>query len=146
MFIEFIQTGDALKESGVTGNINERANYTANTGTALISTANSGLDGTGTTATVITEAGSGTLIKNIICKAQANTTKGMIRLFISSGGTIVLVDEIEVQAVIQSAIAASFERSFNVNYYLMAGASLLASTQNAERFVITALGLDISHP
>lgn len=150
MLIEFINTGDSLKESDFTSNINERAKYTANTGTALVSVANPNLDGTGTIETVLTATGNGTLVKNIIVKAIESTTRGMIRIFISGsfGGSsfTVLIDEIEVPAVIKSSIANAFEKVYDVDYYLPSGALLMASTEQDENFIVTAEGLDISYP
>ena len=45
----------------------------ANTGFVTISTANSNLDGTGTTALLLTAGNNGTLVKTLIIKAQNNT-------------------------------------------------------------------------
>lgn len=150
MLIESIQTGDALKESGVTSNINERVNYTANTGQAYISVANSNLDGSGDIETVITGADNGTLVKTIIIKAIVTTTRGMVRLFASGSGGgsayTVLIDETEIPAAIKSSIAEAFEISYDVDYYLPSGVSLLATTQNDESFIVTAEGLDITYP
>ena len=62
---------------------NENSLVTANTGFATVATANSGLDGKGTLATVLTGAANGTMVKSVIVKAIAPTLQGMVRLFIS---------------------------------------------------------------
>jgi hypothetical protein len=149
MLNESIQTGNSLIESGITTNINERVKYTANTGTAFLSTANTLLDGTGTTVEVIRGASNGTLVKTLTIKAQANTTRGMIRLFMHGGAGAaftILIDEIDVSAVVRSSIAESFEISYDLDYFLAAGDSIYASTEKAERFLVIAEGLDFSYP
>jgi hypothetical protein len=135
--IEGIETYDALKELQTT-NINERAKYTANTGMAQISVANSNLNGTGTLYSIISGASNGTLIKTITIKATASDSIGMIRLYINTN----IIDEIEIPSVTQSAIEKTFSIAFDVNYNLQNGDVLMASTQNANTFNIIAEGLD----
>lgn len=122
--------------------INERAKYTANTGTTIISTANTNLDGTGTLGTVLTAASNGTLVKTVFIKAITNTTRGMIRLFITGGGNTRLFAEVKVPAVTKSAISSSFYAVLDINYNLKSGYILKASTEIAESFAITAEGVD----
>ncbi|MBI4645565.1 MAG: hypothetical protein HY738_02960 [Bacteroidia bacterium] len=84
--------------------LNERVKFTANTGLAIISTANSNLDGSGTIADLITAANYGTLIKRITIKAQGTTTQGMVRIFHrDAGGTTWLMREVEIPAITQSS-------------------------------------------
>lgn len=116
--------------------------YTANTGMATISTANSNLDGTGTLATILTGASYGTLIKTVTVKAIVNTTQGMVRLFIDNSGTILLIAEIEVPAVTKSSNDPAFEITLPLYYTLKAGYILKASTQKAESFNVIAEGQD----
>ncbi|MEO5642030.1 MAG: hypothetical protein ABIQ40_08485 [Bacteroidia bacterium] len=116
--------------------------YTANTGCATISTANTNLDGTGTLGTVLTAASNGTLIKSVTIKAQVSTTAGMVRLFVSGGGATELIAEIEVPAVTKSATDPSFENYMEINYALKSGYILKASTVNAEAMNVIAEGLD----
>lgn len=150
MLIEGIDTGVALLEAGVTTNINERAKYTANTGMALISVANPYLDGTGDIQAVITGASNGTLVKTITVKGIMSTTRGMVRLFMNgfSGGAgfTILIDEIDIPAVIKSGIAESFEISYDLDYFLASGNTIYASTQNDESFTVIADGLDFTYP
>jgi hypothetical protein len=116
--------------------------YTANTGNGIVSTANANLDGTGTLATILTAASEGTIIKSITIKAHVTTTQGMVRLFITGGGSTKLLAEIEVPAVIKSATAESFYLYMPTDYVLQSGDVLKASTENAEAMSVIAEGLD----
>ena len=124
--------------------LGESAKYTANTGLVTISTANSNLDGTGTLATVLTAASNGTFITSVIIKAQGSPSQGMVRLFIKTGvgaGTkFRLLVEIEVPPYSQTGIWASFSRVVHLNMSLKAADVLMASTENANTFCITAIG------
>src|SRR5687767_12235388 len=108
----------------------EETQYTANTGLVQISTANSSLSGSGTLGTVITGASNGTLIKTVLIKAIANTTEGMIRLFVddNSGSNIRLIKEIPVPAVTKASINKAFEIRVNLNFLLKSGFLLKAGT------------------
>jgi hypothetical protein len=118
--------------------IGERVNYTANTGTALVSAANSNLDGSGTLVTLLTAIG-GTYVRKITIKAIGETTRGMIRLFnevtVGMFTFTYIVAEFEVPAVIPSATAPSHEAVYEVDLYI--NAVLKVSTENAESFIIT---------
>lgn len=128
-------------------NINERAKYTANTGMALIDTANGETDGTGTLGTVITGASNGTLIQTITVKGIMTDTKGMVRLFMYDGSSVTaLLDEINIPAITQSSIQKAFEITYEVNYWLKSGFSIKASTQTGDDFVVIAEGLDLTYP
>lgn len=132
----------------------ESTNYTATTGMVSISTANSNLDGTGTIGTVLTAGVSGSgwkgcLIESVTVKATVNTTAGMVRLFIQdTGSTTKLLAEILVPAVTKSANASSFYRKimFPGGLRIQAGYKLMASTENAENFSVTAIGVDWKYP
>lgn len=117
--------------------------YTANTGIAVISTANSNLDGTtGTYVDVITGASSGTLVKTVTIKAQGNTTHGMVRLFAYDGTNTKLLIEINVPAVTKSSVDPAFEIVVPLNYELKSGGKLKASTEKAETFNVIAEAFD----
>jgi hypothetical protein len=128
--------------------IGQRVNYTDNTGMALISTANTNLDGTGTIATVLTAASNGTLIRTITIKAIGSTTQGMVRLYVEdSGGTNTdIVAEVKIPAIIPSGTRQAFSTVLEVDYVMKNTYKLRASTQNAESFVIMAEGSDIAFP
>lgn len=123
--------------------------YTANTGMVKISTANANLDGTGTLGTVITGAGNGTLIKNVIIKATGtgatSTAQGMVRLFITDGANTRLLTEVEIPAMGQSSTDPTFETVLPLNFKLKSGAVLKASTQNANGFNVIAEGLNYGY-
>lgn len=142
-----INTGSALKPTDVTTNINERAKYTANIGQAVISTANSNINGTGTIATLITGASNGTLVKKITIQARGTTTKGMIRFYVYNpyNTTYYIIDETHVPAVIQSGTQQAWSITYDVDYDIQSTLSLAVSTQNAETFVVTAEGLDFAY-
>jgi hypothetical protein len=128
--------------------IGERVNYTDNTGTTIISTANSNLDGTGTLATVVTGASNGTLIRSITIKAIVTTTRGMVRLYIEdSGATFTdLIMEVEIPATTQSPADQTFSTCMAVDFMLPSTYKLRASTQNAESFIVTAEGSNFTFP
>jgi hypothetical protein len=120
--------------------------YTANTGVVTISTANGNLDGSGTLGTVLT-ASTGTgmvgcIIKSVTIKAQGDTTQGMVRLFVSGGGSTELLAEVEIPAVTKSTVDTTFELYMETNYAIKAGYILKASTQIGESFNVFAEGLD----
>ena len=141
---------EGLDWSYYTGSVRpDSSRYTANTGMATISTANSNLDGSGSVVTVITAAACGTLIQSIQIKAQGNTTAGIIRLFLNDTTNTKLLREITVEATIKSASAHSFSKTINFEgqgLSLKTGWSLKASTQIGETFNIIAEGLDWTYP
>lgn len=116
--------------------------YTANTGMAQVSVANSNLDGTGTLATVLTGASYGTLIKSVRIIATGNTSEGMIRLFINDGSNSRLIHEIHVDANTVSGTNPAVEYVWNCDIKLEANYTLRASTQVGETFNIIAEGLN----
>jgi hypothetical protein len=126
--------------------LNIPVKYTANTGLALINTANTNLDGSGTVATLITAASSGTLIRSITIKAQGSPSRGMIRIFFKAGASSWLLHEVPVEAVVQGSVDHSFVYIIDEPFFLKPGDILAVSTQNADTFLITADGLDITYP
>ena len=122
----------------------EETQYTANSGVAILTTANSNLDGSGTLSTIITGASNGTLIKNVFIKLRVTSTKGMVRLFIddASGSNIRLLTEIPVPARAQASINPTFETVVPLNFCLKSGYILKASVENAQSTVIFAEALD----
>ncbi len=124
--------------------LNERVKYTGNTQHAIISRANSNLDGTGTLVDLITGANNGTLVKRIIIKAQGSTTQGMVRIFFEDRG-IWLLREVEVPAVTQSSEDETFIIAIIDDiFYLKATRKLRASTEKGETFIVTAEGLNMT--
>lgn len=122
--------------------------YIANTGFVTISTANSNLDGTGTTTLLLTAGNDGTLIKSLIIKAQTSTSQGMIRFFIknASNSNFNLLLEIPVPIVTKSSRDCSFNQVVPINYTMLSGDKLYVSTQIADTFNIIAEGLNWINP
>ncbi len=123
----------------------ERIKFTGNTGIAVISSANSALDGS-SSVSIITGAGSGTLVKKIIIKAQGSTTQGVVRFFVQGGGAYYLWREAEIPAMTQDSKHQTFIAEINEPFYLKSGNVLTASTEKAETFIITAIGMDMAYP
>ena len=109
-----------------------------------ISTANANRDGTGTVATLATGAASPNFlkVKQIIVKAQATTTTGMIRFFLHDGTSFRLLHEMTVTAFTPSATVAAFEDTWVCPDDLIlpsASWSIRVSTEKAETFNVHAL-------
>lgn len=111
---------------------------------AQASTANTATDGTGTLATVITAASTGTKIYEVVIDAVGNTTAGMVRLFVNDGTNSRLFDEFNISATTISSTVPTFRTSKTYsNLTLPSGYSLRGSTHNAETFNIFAFGADL---
>jgi hypothetical protein len=116
------------------------ANYvvTPKNGFIQATTANTARDGSGTLSTVYTAAANsaGGRVDRVAIHATGTTTAGMIRLFISNGTLNRLIREVPVVAVTASATQPAFsvELIFDNGLILENGASLVASTHNAEVF------------
>ncbi|MFY9309158.1 MAG: hypothetical protein WAQ28_08955 [Bacteroidia bacterium] len=117
-----------------------------------ISVANPNLNGTGTLVDIIVPSGGseyvGATIQRFFIKALATTTPGMIRLYLrDSAGTLTLLfTEIPVPAITPTATALSFSAIVKYNdFYLPLNYRILASTEKAETFVITAEALKIAY-
>ncbi|MGZ3931147.1 MAG: hypothetical protein ACXVP0_07250 [Bacteroidia bacterium] len=114
--------------------------FTANTGTVLISTANSNLNGTGTIGTAFTAGSSptykGARISSITVKGYVNVTPGMVRLYIDDGTMKYCFREIVTPTITKSPTDKAFEQTitFEEPLHLKAGYKIGASTQNAENF------------
>ena len=127
--------------------LSELAKYTANTGMGIVTTANTGLDGTGALVTILTAAANGTFIKTVTVKTQSvGINQGMLRLFIYDGVNTRLLMEIDTPIAGRSGPWASFSRIINLNYFLKAGDVLQASTQETKTFNVIAEGYDVSYP
>lgn len=125
--------------------LNERVDLVANTKHAILNTANSNLDGSGTLVTLIGGNSSGTIVKRITIKAQGSTSKGMVRIFFYAGSSW-LMREIEVPAITQSGTVKTFIAVINDIFYLKPSYYLKASTQVGDTIIVTAEGLDMSYP
>jgi hypothetical protein len=132
----------------------ESTNFTANNGTTTnqLVTGNSSMTGSsGTTYTVFTAGSSATYngcrIESVTLKAIVTTTTGMVRLFISGGGTTALFREIFIPGQTLSSTEPAFETTIPLNgFQLQAGYSIIATTQNTETFNLLIEGSDWAYP
>ena len=136
--LNYIDTGNMLKEIGVTTNINEMVKYTAATTTTLF---NAGPF----TVTLITGAGNGTLVKSMTVKGFSNTVRGSIFLYLSNGGSPINIDSIQIDNEVQTGTQQAFEKSFELDYYLAPGVSIQAYMNTIQDFVITMEALDMNY-
>jgi hypothetical protein len=139
MQIKGIETGDALREAGVTTNINERVKYTANTKTTFASN--------NIPYQLIVGAGNGTLIKKMTIKPIVSTVKGGLYLYLSpdSGTTLRLIDEVYIPNKIKSGTEEAFQITYELDFYLASGWSLYSYYNTVQNLVITMEGLDMSY-
>lgn len=141
------------------GNVRpDSTNYTANTGGALITTANTSLTGSGTLNTdiwTVFTAGSsstykGSEISSIVIKGTTSSTAdGMIRLFINDGSsTTKLFTEVPVPICTPGATNRSFvhQIDFPGGFNLQAGYKLYATTELSNSFTILVEGKDWKYP
>lgn len=114
-------------------------------GAANVATANTNRDGTGTVATLITGAATGTRVAEIVVQARVTTTAGMVRLFLYDGTTYRFFDEISIAAATVSASVKGTRVSALYNNLILPSASwsIVASTHNAESIDVTAFGADL---
>lgn len=120
---------------------------TPKTWCGLAATANTGRDGSGTLATIVTGVADGSVIELVRVQANGTTTAGVCRLFLSlDGGTTKrLIKELLIAAVTPSATveAASAEWAPTVPLVLPdTNAILYATTETGDDFVVTAHGGD----
>jgi hypothetical protein len=122
---------------------------TPRAGIGLLSAANAARDGTGTIVNIFTAGGTGSRIDAIDIQATANTTQGMIRLFMFDGANNRLIGEIPVSAVTASGTQAAFSQQLTtanlanlLPLILPTGYALRASTEKAEAFNVFGIGGD----
>jgi hypothetical protein len=110
-----------------------------------IATANTNRDGTGTVATLITGASTGTRIAELVVQARVTTTAGMVRIFLYDGSTFYFFDEVSIAAATVSASVKGTRVSTTYNNLVLPNASwsIRVSTHNAESIDVTALGADL---
>lgn len=114
-------------------------------GAVNIATANTNRDGTGTVATLITGAATGTRIAEIVVQARVTTTAGMVRIFLYDGTTYRFWDEVAIAAATVSATVKGTRLATLYSNLVLPNASwsLVVSTHNAESIDVTALGADL---
>jgi hypothetical protein len=103
-----------------------------------ITTANPNRDGTGTIGTLTTAPVGGCRVDDIMIKARATTTTGVIRFFLHDGTTYCFWREVLVTAITPSATVAAFESQLsNLALVLKAGWSIRVATEKGESFDVT---------
>jgi hypothetical protein len=114
-------------------------------GATNVATANTNRDGSGTVATLIVGASTGTRVAEIIVKARVTTTAGMVRVFLYDGTTYRLLDEYSIAAATVSASVQGTRVSTTYNNLILPSASwsIVVSTHNAESIDVIALGADL---
>lgn len=117
------------------------ANYSAapRTAVAQATAANTARNGTGTIATVLTAAASGTRIDDVEITATGATTEGVVRLWLHDGTNARLWREFIVPAVTPSVTTPVWSvRATDLALILQnASWSLRASTEKAETFNVS---------
>jgi len=110
-----------------------------------VATANTNRDGSGTVATLITGAATGTRIAEIVVQARVTTTAGMVRIYLYDGSSYRFFDEVAIAAATVSASVKGTRVSTIYNNLVLPSASwsLVVSTHNAESMDVTALGADL---
>lgn len=112
--------------------------------TGALSTADTARTGTPTNVvTIFTAGSSGSRIDEVDVIATGTTTSGVVRLWIYTGTTYFLLQEIMVSAITPSTTQAVFSsiNTYN-NLMLPSGFSLRATTNNSETFAVIAFGGD----
>lgn len=114
-------------------------------GAVNVATGNANRDGTGTVATLITGAATGTRIAEIVCQARVTTTAGMVRIFLYDGTTYRFFDEVAIAAATVSASVKGTRVSTLYSNLVLPNASwsVVVSTHNAESIDVIALGADL---
>jgi hypothetical protein len=114
-------------------------------GAVNVATANTNRDGTGTVATLIQGASTGTRVVEIVCQARVTTTAGMVRIFLYDGTTYRFFDEVAIAAATVSASVKGTRVSTLYSNLVLPNASwsLVVSTHNAESIDVIALGADL---
>lgn len=113
----------------------------------VLSVANTNRDGTGTIVDIFTAGAAGSGVDSVTVQAIGNTTAGMVRIYVKTGATYRLYDEIPVALANPTASVPAFreKRQYNLIRPIMleSGQVLAASTHNAESFHVTMEGGDL---
>jgi len=110
-----------------------------------VATANTNRDGSGTVATLITGAATGTRIAEIVVQARVTTTAGMVRIFLYDGTNYRFFDEVAIAAATASASVKATRVSALYNNLILPSASwsIVVSTHIAESIDVIAFGADL---
>lgn len=93
--------------------------------------------------TIFTAGSNGSRIDEVDITATGTTTAGVVRLFIYTGTTYYLLQEVLVTAITPSTTVATFTSTLTFNNLMLpSGHSLRATTNNSESFHVIAFGGD----
>jgi hypothetical protein len=110
---------------------------------ANIATADTSRTSPTNVGTVFTAGASGSRIDEINIVSTGTTTAGVVRLWVYTGSTYYLLQEVMVTAVTPSTTQAVFSSTSTYNNFMLpSGHSLRATTNNSESFNIIAFGGD----
>ena len=108
-----------------------------------ISTADTSRTAPTSVGTVFTAGSSGSRIDQIDIVATGTTTSNIVRLWIYTGSTYFLFQEVLVSAITPSSTVSVFSTSYTFNNLMLpSGYSLRATTNNAEGYNVIAYGGD----
>lgn len=120
-------------------------NFRAVNGYGTVETANSSLDGSGTIVDLLTGRDYGTIIDTVVIKAIQDTSPGMIRFFLKSGGGYTLIREVPVPQIAISNNSPSWEEVLSFNgITIQDGDTLSVSTQVSDKFKVTVFGITVT--
>lgn len=96
-----------------------------------------------TFGTLVTAGTSGSRIDELTVTATGTTTANVVRVFLYSGTTYYLAEEIMVSAVTPSVTQAVFSSTLTFNSFVIpTGWSVVVTTNNTETYHVTAFGGD----
>jgi hypothetical protein len=108
-----------------------------------ISTADTSRTAPTSVGTAFTAGSSGSRIDEIDIVATGTTTANVVRLWIYTGSTYFLLQEVLVSAITPSVTQAVFSTTLTFNNFMLpSGYSLRATTNNAEGYNVMVFGGD----
>jgi hypothetical protein len=112
-------------------------------GGVSISTADTSRTAPTNVETVFTAGSSGSRIDEVTITAAGASTSNVVRLFLYTGSTYYLLQEVLILAITPSASLDSFSTTLTFNSLVLpSGHSLRATTNNAETYHVHAFGGD----
>lgn len=116
---------------------------TAKAAGVSISTADTSRTAPTNVGTLWTAGASGSRIDEVDITAAGTSTSNVVRLFIYTGTTYFLLQEVLITAITPSATIPAFSTTLTFNnLVLQSGYSLRVTTNNAETYHVTAFGGD----
>ena len=110
---------------------------------ANIATADTSRTSPTNVGTVFTAGSSGSRVDEVNIVATGTSTAGVVRLWVYTGSTYYLLQEVMVTAVTPSTTQAVFSSTSTYNNFMLpSGHSLRATTNNSESFNVIAFGGD----